>query len=913
MSARRALRACFALSLLLLFALPAVAQAEFGIKSLSTSALEENGTVDTRAASHPFKYSVSFEMNQDEEGKPEGALRDVIVELPPGLVGNPRAMPRCTGAQFEGEFGNCPGNTQIGLARVKVFEIGEEIEAVHAIYNLVPPLGVAAAVGFNLNGALTIQEASLRTGADYGANVSDITIPTNVFIRSVSAEIWGVPADHGHDAERECINKSGNFFVGCEVEVPPIPFLTLPSACGGPLEVRMKADSLQEPGVFKEANALSLNEFDQPVGLDSCSEPPFKPSIEVDPETSSADSPTGLHVKVELPQNEAPDQLLATAHLKDAVVTLPAGLAVNPSSADGLGACTAAQIDLKGPGPAKCPAASKLGTVAVHTPLLDHPVKGAVYLAKQGENPFGSLIAIYLAVNDPITGVIVKLAGKVEPDPVSGQLRTSFKENPQLPFEDFELDFNGGPIAALTTPPTCGTYTTSADFTPWSTPEGKDAFPESSFEVTAGPDGAPCASSESQLPHNPSFEAGSAGTLAASFAPFVLRLSRNNGSQRLSAVNVTLPPGLSAKLAGTTECSEAQIAAAIARSNPGEGALEKASPSCPASSEVGTVIAGAGSGNPLFVSGHAYLAGPYKGAPLSLAIITPAVTGPFDLGVVAVRSALYVDESTAQATVKSDPLPTILQGIPLDVRSVAVKVDRPEFSLNPTNCEEMAVSGEAISSAGAIAPLSNRFQVGGCRGLDFSPKLSLQMKGATRRSGHPAFKAVLTQPSGQANIARTVVILPPTTFIDQNHIANPCTRPQFAEGKCPPASVLGKARAFTPLLDKPLEGSLYFRSNGGERELPDVVADLNGKIHVVLVGFVDSVHRKGSESSRVRTTFAHVPDAPVSKAIVELRGGKKGLLVNSANICKVPNRATVKMRGQNGKAHDSNQRIATSC
>jgi hypothetical protein len=910
MSARRALGAWFALALIAAALAPAAAQADFGIKSFSVSILEQDGTtVDTQAASHPYKLSVSLEMNLDEDKRPEGTLRDVIVELPPGLVGNPLATPRCTGAEFEGSVPQCPSNSQVGIAKAALVG-AEESNGDSPIWNLVPPLGVPAAFGFSAIGSISLQKASLRTGSDYGANVSDDTLPTNFEIQSVSEEVWGVPADGSHDAERDCPDPLGGL---CKVEMTPVPFLTLPTSCTGPLKFRILVDSLEEHGVFEEAIAVLKDEHGQPVGLTGCSAVPFKPTIEVRPETSTADSPTGLHFNLHLPQSKAPDQL-ATAHLKDAVVALPPGLAVNPSSADGLAACSAAQIDLHGPGPAQCPEASKLGAVEVHTPLLDHPVVGAVYLAKQGENPFNSLIAVYLAVNDPQTGVIVKLAGKVEPNPLTGQLVTSFKENPQLPFEDVELDLRGGPRAALTTPPTCGTYTTTSDLTPWTSPEGLDAFPSSPFAISAGAGGGACASSEAQMPNQPSFKAGTRGSsLAGAYSPFGLRLSRENGSQRFGALNVTLPPGVSAKLAGVKECSEAQIAAAQARGNPGQGALEQASPSCPAASEVGIVNVGSGSGNPLHVQGRAYLAGPYKGAPLSLAIITPAVTGPFDLGVVVVRSALYVNETTAQVTVKSDPLPAILQGVPLDVRSIEVQVDRPNFSLNPTNCEEMAVSGQAVSTAGQAAALKTRFQVGGCRKLDFSPKLSLLMKGATGRSGHPALKAVLTQPKDQANIARTAVILPPSTFIDQNHIANPCTRVQFNEHNCPPGSVLGKARAFTPLLEEPLEGPLYFRANGGERDLPDIVADLHGKVHLVLVGFVDAVHKQESESSRVRTVFARVPDAPVSKAVFVLRGGKQGLLVNSANICKVPNIATVKMNGHNGKVQSSNQRIATSC
>lgn len=912
MSAPRRLTGGLALALLCLAAIAPAANAEFGIQSVSTTAREEDGSVDLRAGSHPFEYEVSVAFNQDEEGHPEGTLRDIVVELPPGLVGDPMALPRCLGADFEGLFPRCSGSTQVGEAEIGLAELPEPVIEV-PIYNITPPFGSPATIGLSIANLNGFQEASLRTGLDYGVNVSDITIPTNVEIQYIKERIWGVPAEASHDAHRECWDtKTETLLHPCSSGAGPAPFLTLPTSCGGPLLTTVKVDSLQEPGDFKEASAESLDEGNSPAGLSGCETLPFSPTISAQPETSSAGSSTGLHFGLTSPQNQDPNQP-GTAHLRDTVITLPAGLAVNPSAADGLAGCAPSQIDLHGPGAAHCPPGSKVGTVEVQTPLLDHPIQGSVFIATQGENPFGTLLALYIAVEDPRTGVVVKLAGKVEPDPVGGQLTATFTENPQLPFEHFTLDFTGGPRAALTTPSTCGTYTTTSRLTPWSAPEGADALPTDSFVISSGAGGGPCASTESQLPNSPSFEAGTLTPEAAAFSPFLAALSRENGSQRFGALNMTLPPGLSAKLAGVGECPEAQIAQAQARSGPGQGAAEKANPSCPAGSEVGVVDVGAGSGNPLFVRGHIYLAGPYKGAPLSLAIVTPAVAGPFDLGTVVVRAALYVDEATAQVRVKSDPIPQILQGIPLDVRSVAVDVGRPDFSLNPTDCEQLAVAGEEISAGGAIAPLSDRFQVGRCGKLGFSPKLDLQMKGARKRAGHPALRAVLTQPSGQANIARTAVILPPTTFIDQGHISNPCTRPQFAEGKCPRSSVLGKARVFTPLLDQPLEGPLYFRSNGGERELPDIVADLRGKVHIVLVGFVDSVLRKGASASRTRTTFAHVPDAPVSKAILELNGGKKGLLVNSANLCKVPNKATVKMVAHNNKAKDTTQRIKTSC
>jgi hypothetical protein len=904
---------CLALLALLLAALiaPAAAHADFGIHSLAVETLNQDGSVDLQAGSHPFEFKVGIVMNQDSKGNPEGTLTELLADLPAGMIGDPLAVPRCSGAQFEGQVSRCPGNTQIGIVHAHLVGIEETIEV--PLYNLTPPLGVPASVGFSIASENSFQEASLRP-SDYGVRASDITLPTANPIRSVTETIWGVPALASHDPQRTCFNTEGLAVVGCANESNPVPFLSLPTSCSGPLETTITVSSLEEPGAPRSQSVESLGDDHSPEGLQGCDRPPFDPSISAQPETSASDSPTGLKVGIHLPQNLDP-QGTATAHLKETVVTLPAGLQLNSSAADGLGACSEAQIELHGPAPAACPPDSKLGTVSVKSPLVDHPLAGSVYLARQGENPFGSLIALYIAVDDPLTGLVVKQPLEVEPDIHTGQLTTTTPEIPQLPFEDLEFHFDGGPRAPLTTPSTCGPdpYTTQAQMVPWSTPQGPTRSLTDQLQISSGPGGGPCPQSESQMPNAPAFATGTAAPLAGAYAPFELRLARENGSQRFAALNTTLPAGVSANFNGVAECSEAQIAQAIARNKPGQGALEKASPSCPAASQIGTVTVGAGSANPFYVQGNVYLAGPYKGAPFSLAIITPAVAGPLDLGVVVVRAALYVNETTGQGTVKSDPLPQIIEGIPLDVRSVAVRIDRSGYVLNPTSCAEKAVSGEEISATGAIAAMKSRFQVGGCKGLDFTPKLALSMKGGTKRSAHPAFKAVLTQPSGQANIARTSVILPPSEFIDQNHISNPCTRPQFAAGQCPPGSVLGTARAFTPLLEKPLEGKVYFRSNGGERALPDLVVDLNGRIHFVLVGFVDSVHKKGSESSRVRTTFATVPDAPVSKFVLSLQGGKKGLLVNSTNICKAPNTATVKMAAQNGKTDNFDTAIATSC
>jgi hypothetical protein len=422
------------------------------------------------------------------------------------------------------------------------------------------------------------------------------------------------------------------------------------------------------------------------------------------------------------------------------------------------------------------------------------------------------------------------------------------------------------------------------------------------------------------MPIRPKFEAGTISPLAGAYSPFVFRVARADGEQRISSVTTTLPGGLLGKIAGVPFCPESGIATAASRTQEGGGALETAAPSCPATSQVGTVTVSAGAGSqPYYVQGKAYLAGPYKGAPLSLEIITPAIAGPFDLGSVAVRTALYVNETTAQIHAVSDALPSILYGIPLDVRSISLQMDRRDFTLNPTNCRGKTVTGSVFTAAGSTASLTNPFAVRGCNGLAFKPSLKLSFTGQTKRTGFPAIRAVLTQPKGQnANVAGATVILPKGMLIANAHINNPCTRVQFNAGAlpgdgCPTKSILGTAKVWTPLLEEPETGKVYFRSNGGERELPDLVVALRGTVPLQLVGFVDSVGRKNAEVRRVRSRFLNLPDAPVSRFELRLDGGKKGLLQNSKNLCKATNRARFQLDGQNGKAYDTEPKIQVSC
>jgi hypothetical protein len=638
----------------------------------------------------------------------------------------------------------------------------------------------------------------------------------------------------------------------------------------------------------------------------------FEPEIDLQPTSHQADSPTGLDVELMMPTQglESPHGI-AQANLEGATVTLPAGMSVNPSLASGLGACAPAQVGLGNNDEATCPQSSRVGTVEVTTPLLKDPLQGSVYVAQQGANPFRSLLALYLVFESEQAGITIKVAGRVTPNPSTGQLTTSFDENPEAPFSRIALHLAGGERAPLINPALCGSYGIESRLSPWSAVDpanptvDETVVSTSVFQINSGPNGGPCPSGAL----NPKLKAGVAKPVAGSTSPFVFDLSREDGTQRFSGLDVTLPPGLTGYLKGVPYCADATLSAIPTAE--GTGAAQLGTPSCPAASQLGNVTVGAGAGpTPFYTNtGRAYLAGPYKGAPLSLAIVTPALAGPFDLGNVVVRSAFHIDRETAQVTVKSDPIPTILHGLLLDVRRIRVNVDRPNFILAPTNCAEMAVGALVTGEKGGSAKVSDRFQVGSCAKLGFKPRFSARLFGGTKRGQNPRLRAVVTYGKGQANIKRAVVTLPHSEFLDQSHIQTICTRVQFAAKRCPVGSVYGHAKAFSPLVGYPVKGPVYLRSSNNP--LPDLVMALRGPksqpIEVDAVGRIDSVN------GGIRTSLETVPDVPISKFILEMKGGRKSLLVNSRNICATPARVTVKFNGQNGKVHNARPLLKNQC
>lgn len=885
----------------------------FGIGLFSFEALD-GGNAVTQAGAHPSEQVTHIVFKTNPGRVPEGAgfqdvsematLKDVKVELPPGLVGSPAATPQCSKLASE-EF-KCSPEAQVGTIEI---ESGEnESLGVKPLFNTVPPKGVAARFSARFsNFANAYIDASVRAGGDYGVDADSLDVTSLAPVKAVTVKLWGVPAEEGpkgHKAERACVEEDGgNYGTGCASEVEVVkPFLTMPTSCVGSTDATLAVDAYQEPGAYVESTVHM-------PAITGCEAVQFSPGLSAQPTTAAADSPTGLNVELSVPQDESPEGL-ASASLRKAVVTLPKGMTVNPASASGMVGCSPAQLGLTTPvgttpihttaSPAECPGASEIGTVVVETPLLTHSLTGSVYLATPYENPFGSLLAIYIAVHDPVSGVVIKLAGHVELGE-EGQLTTTFEENPQLPFSAFKLKFNEGPRASLKTPATCGSYQATSMLEPWSheapgevgTPDASPVSP--SFQITASPAGGACATTPAAEPNAPKLEAGSTSTKAGSYSPFITRVTREDGSQQLSSLTITPPPGLVGSVTGIPYCPESDIAAAAAKS----GAAEQADPSCPADTEVGTVTVGSGAGeDPLYVGGKVYFAGPWEGAPFSFAVVTPALAGPFDLGTVVVRAGIYINPNTAQVSVKSAAIPQELKGIPLDIKSVAINLSRSDFTLNPTSCAPMAITGSTVSTLGQSASMSDRFQVGGCEKLAFKPTFKVTTNAAHTRRFGAYLRVNVTSGAGQANISSVFVELPKILAARDETLNKACSEKQFEANPagCPEGSFVGSATASTPVLPVPLSGPAIFVSHGGA-QFPDLDAVLQGDgVTVVLKGATEISEKKEITSSN----FKSVPDVPISSFQMTLPTGPDSALSATGNLCTeiVTKRVKIKRHGK---------------
>jgi hypothetical protein len=849
-------------------------------------------TSSTQAGGHP---DVGLEMEFPEAKFLQGTTdpRRISTHLPAGFIGNPHAIPTCTLLLFSQN--ECPPASQVGVAKAAAFIVN----ARSPIYNMVPKPGQAGLLAFFIQGSGTTQyiEVSARTDSDYGLDNVATTIFHPFTLTIIGIELWGVPAEPRHDSLRfttpiskDCnFNTCPNGVTGASAGVAPEAFLSNPTNCGGEaLETSVDVEFYDH--TFGSASSSV-------PATTGCAQLAFNPSMTVKPTSGEADSASGLDVDLRVPQISSPTTP-SPSEIRGTTVELPPGISINPNAADGKTSCADSETGIGTLGPSSCPEFSKVGTVEIDSSALPGPIPGAIYL---GEPKDGDPYRLILAADG--FGTHIKFAGSSKTNPDTGQIVVSFEDLPQSPLTDFNMHFFGSERGLLATPTQCGSYPVVAEFEPWDNVLENQSS-TSFFTISSGPGGSPCPNG--RRPLSPGFVAGTANPTAGFHTPFKLELTRPDGQQNLTGFSIATPPGFSATLRGVPYCPESALANLTAGGV--TGLAELAQPSCPAASLLGSATIGSGAGtHPLYTQGRVYLAGPYKGAPLSLATVVPAVSGPYDLGNVLVRAAVYVNRSNAQITAVTDPLPQILGGIPLRMRSVRIELDRSGFALNPTNCEPMSTTANVLGNEGATANVSSHFQVGNCAEMSFGPRLNLRLTGGVNRRGHPAIHATVTAQPGEANISRVSTALPKGELLDNNHLGSPCTRPQFDSGTCPAESLLGTAEAVTPLLDNPLRGNVYLRTSPNHK-LPDIVADLKGQIDIELVGKVDTVH-----GGALRTTFEGVPDAPVTSFRLDLAGGAKGLLQNSRTLCGKRKRAEVRMTGQNGALVKTKPKLKAAC
>ncbi len=913
---------------------PSVADASFGFRAdpegFHVAALNKSETPTVKAGAHPYIFNVDAAFNTAGPAS-DGDLRNLEIHLPPGLLINPTTANECKATDFSrsrtspyeasasGE--DCPNATQVGVIAV---DVGGTVRH-FGLFNLVSPIGTVASIGASPFGMPVVFNVHLRED-DYGFDLDLDELESSFDLQSFEMTLWGtpwlgeVPSESslpGHNGQRgNCLNEqTGGSYGECLVfDAAAAPasqiksYFTMPTTPCGPA-LSYTADARSWQGEHSQATTTTS-------GMVSCSKPLSIPKLQL--MTVNAASRTGLAFNLAVNDGGGITNPAGIARpaIKEAILSLPPGLHINPSLGAGLGTCSEAAFARETAGSEEgegCPNNSKIGDVlAEGTLALAEPLKGSIYLATPYQNPFHTLIGLYMVARNPRRGLVVKSVGKLEPDP-GGTLRATFDELPRLLYTQFSLTLREGQRSTLISPSTCGTYESDLSLASWAEPAVFRHEP-SVFKITAGEDGGACPTS-ALAPFRPGLLAGSLSARPAAYTPFYLRMTRTDAEQEITSYSASFPPGLLGKIAGVTDCPDAAIEAAAKMT----GTEELEHPSCPASSRIGRTVAGYGVGGTLaYAPGGLYLAGPYHGSPLSTVAIDSALVGPFDLGTVIVRSAIRIDPRTAQASIDSsgsDPIPHILGGIPLHLRDIRVYLDRPEFTLNPTSCDPSAVSS-FLNGAGIDlyspaddtgATTTQRFQLLGCSALDFKPKLRFGLRGPPRRGAYPAFRAELRPRPRDANLSTVAVTLPRSEFIATEHLRNICSRPQFAAEQCPPDSIYGHARAYTPLLESPLEGPVYLRSSSGE--LPNIVFDLHGRggLRIEVPGRIDSVHLG------LRATFTQLPDAPLSKFVLTLKGASHGLLQNEENPCSFPQFANVRMIGHNNLGEALKPRLATKC
>ena len=838
----------------------------------------------TQAAGHPPFGITDFTLN-NAGGFPEGFVKEIVVDTPEGLGVNPEAYPACPLAQAETAITTCPPQTIVGVNYLTVVAATSpallQARGASPVYNVEPFDGTPSMVAF---------PDSNKEPVFIVGSLDPVDQHVTFTISDIDAPSAGPPSHPPIVGSRLVFFGVKNPFMFGDGT-----YLTMPSNCAGGQTSTLHVKSHE--GAEDTAN------YTTKIGASECETAPF--NVDLDASSSgSTDSPEPATVDVQMPDQLKPETR-ANSHLLTAKVTLPEGAGLNPSLANGLTPCTDAQYKKGTDDPVECPASSKIGTIEVDTRALDQDLGGDVYVAQplDQEPKSGNQFRVFLHAFNARYGVNVRLVGNVFPNLETGQLTVVVPNNPQAPFNSFKVHVDGGARGALTTPNTCGPHTTTAKFTPWSRPNEEVASdPNPQFNLNTLPGGGPCPKTLAERPFAPFIASSPVGITAGEFTPLQIDLIRDDGNQEIKRVEVNLPPGMVAKLKGVEYCPQSGIDAATSRS----GKDELGSPSCPSSGFVGTAKIAAGSGPaPFNTDGRAYLAGPYKGAPVSMVFITPAVAGPYDLGNVVVRAALNINPETAEVHAVSDPIPHVFGGVKLDIRKIDVSIDRPRFTTNPTTCREPLPLKTTVFGGGGN-PLdpsqwqstehTKNVQFIGCRSLRYKPKFYARIfggKNQMRRGAHPKFRATLDARKGDANTRRAAFILPRATILDQGHIKTICTRVQLAANDCPKASIYGNAKATSPLLNGKLKGPVYLTSS--DNELPDLLADLKGQVNVRLRGVISS------SNGRLKTVFRKTPDVAVDKFVLTMKGGDKGLLINSRNLCSRQTTGFLNLKAQNSR------------
>ncbi len=874
-----------------------------GVQTFSAGAWDEDGIFDERAGGHPYSATTGIFLNTVRSVKgaiiPVADAEDLVVSLPPGFVGNPQAVPACL---EKVSVQNCPLETMVGTVEPSLQTFGERNGAT-PLFNSEGSYGYPAKFRFRVLDTTDLNVvASLRSDTDFGVDAGSLQTPQIDQFLGAFVTLWGQPADPSHDSVRCYYQPSPKGSIdgslGCRAStVVNNAFLTSPTDCveqglvagqnGGSVPVGLSTTWWQVPGLETSSSAGV-----PPVT--GCGPVPFAPVIDFSPSSSAPDSPTGLDVDLGFPHDGLLDpDGRDDSHLKRAVVELPEGLTINPAAAGGLDACTDSELNLTSKAAVSCPDASKIGTATATSPLLADSLSGSVFIRSQNsmDPESGEMFRIALVLENAERGISVRLPGEVRADEDTGRLTAVFDNNPRLPVGDIELRFKGGSRAPLATPKDCGTHQIETTLTPWSAPDVADAVSSDGFDIDCTP---------GLGTFGPSLAAGTISPVGRSFSPFVLTIDKQDGQPDIDGVTASLPTGLLATLKGNV------------------------------GTRVGTAKVAAGPGDsPFWLSGPVVLEGPYGDAPFSLRVTVPAVAGPFNLGDVVVRQKIYVDRTTAQVSVVSDPVPTIVKGVQARLQRIRVEIDKPGFTLNPSDCSAKQVATSLHANTGASTNAASRFQATGCANLPFKPTLALSLTGKRQvtTGKHPGVKAQVTQTGvGEAGIEKAVVRLPKSLALDPDNAQALCeftdgTKPDL-ENHCPIGSIIGRARAVSPLLNQPLAGNVYFVKNiridpntGNQiRTLPMLIVALRGEVAINLKG-----ESSTTKSGKLVNTFANVPDAPISQFNLNIAGGQNGILAVTRtrkakiNLCTGRHTAETDMDAQNGRRHDFDVRMKTPC